>query len=308
MKRFIFAGLLIVFSMTAVQAKELKKLGITLGTLGNPFFVSMVKGATASAKKYNPNAEVMFFSADYDLQKQTEQIDNFISLGVDMILINAVDPDKIETAVNRAKESGIIVIAVDVAANGADATVSSDNVQAGELACQYIADKLNGKGNVIIQNGPQVSAVIDRVNGCKKAFSKFPGIKILSDDQDAKAARGGGFMVMRDHLSSFQQINAVFTINDRQALGADHACKRAKRNDIIIASVDGSPLIEEALKSVSNIEASASQDPYAMTQMAVEIGMKLLNGKTLENTAILLPTPLVTRENVENHKGWSFYK
>lgn len=56
MKKFMLAGLLIVFSMaaSAVQAKELKRIGITLGTLGNPFFVSVVKGATASAKKINP--------------------------------------------------------------------------------------------------------------------------------------------------------------------------------------------------------------------------------------------------------------
>ena len=64
------------------------------------------------------------------------------------------------------------MVAVDVAADGADATVQTNNVQAGEIACQYIADKLGGKGNVIIQNGPQVSAVIDRVNGCKEVLAK----------------------------------------------------------------------------------------------------------------------------------------
>lgn len=89
----------------------------------------------------------MFVSADYDLKKQNDQIDNFIAADVDMILINAVDPDKIEDAVKRAQKSGIFVIAIDVAASGADATVASDNVQAGEMACHYIADKLNGKGN-----------------------------------------------------------------------------------------------------------------------------------------------------------------
>ena len=61
--------------------------------------------------------------------------------------------------VKRAQAAGIVVVAVDVAAAGADATVQTNNIQAGEIACQYIADKLGGKGGkVIIQNGPQVVA------------------------------------------------------------------------------------------------------------------------------------------------------
>ncbi len=70
----------------------------------------------------------------------------------------------------KAQAAGITVVAVDTYADGADAAVTTDNVQAGQIACQFIVDKLGGKGNVIIENGPQVSSVIDRVNGCKKAL------------------------------------------------------------------------------------------------------------------------------------------
>ena len=99
----------------------------------------------------------------------------------------------------KAQKAGIAVIGVDVAAAGADATVQTNNVQAGEVACQYIVDKTGGKGNVIIQNGPQVSAVIDRVKGCKSVLAKAPGIKVLSDDQDGKGSREGGMDVMLGH-------------------------------------------------------------------------------------------------------------
>ena len=177
----------------AAQAdQQIKSVGITLGSMGNPFFVALTKGAEAKVKQLNPNAKITALSADYDLNKQFSQIDGFIAAGVNLILVNAVDAKAIEPALMKAKKAGIAVVGVDVAANGADATVQTNNVQAGEIACQYIVDKLGGKGNVIIQNGPQVSAVIDRVNGCKAVLKKAPNIKILSDDQDGKGSREGG--------------------------------------------------------------------------------------------------------------------
>lgn len=305
MKKLLLAGLVLAMSTVSVQAKELNKVGITLGSLGNPFFVTMVTGATAKAKEYNPNVEVISVSADYDLNKQFTQVDNFIAAGVDMILINAVDANAIESAIKRAKKAGIAVIAVDVSAKGADATVQTNNVQAGEIACQYIVDKLGGKGDVIIQNGPQVSAVIDRVDGCKEVLSKAPGINVLSDDQDGKGSRDGGLNVMQGHLTRFQKIDAVFAINDPQAIGTDLACKQLKRDGIIITSVDGAPDIEVALKGDTMVEASASQDPYAMAQMGVDVGMKVINGETIAEPMVLMPSTLVTRDNVNEYIGWS---
>jgi ribose transport system substrate-binding protein len=126
--------------------KPLKSVGVTVGSLGNPYFVTVVKGAEARAKAINPNAKVTTVSADYDLNKQFTQIDNFISAHVDLILLNAADAKAIEPAVKKAQAAGIPVIAVDVAAAGADATVQTNNVKAGEMACDYLAKKLGGKG------------------------------------------------------------------------------------------------------------------------------------------------------------------
>ena len=291
----------------AVQAqnKQIKNVGITLGSLGNPFFVSLAKGAEAKVKQLNPNAKITALSADYDLNKQFSQIDGFIAAGVNLILVNAVDAKAIEPALLKAKKAGIAVVGVDVAANGADATVQTNNVQAGEIACQYIVEKLGGKGNVIIQNGPQVSAVIDRVNGCKSVFKKSPDIKVLSDDQDGKGSREGGLNVMQSHLTRFPKIDAVFAINDPQAVGTDLAAKQLNRKNIIITSVDGAPDIETALKSDTQVQASASQDPYMIAQKAVEIGQDVLNGKKPAQPMTLLPSTLITRANVKDYKGWS---
>lgn len=304
-KTLLAACSVLALGIAAAEAKDLKSIGISVGSLGNPFFVTIGNGAEAKAKQINSAVKVTTVASDYDLNKQFTQIDNFIAAGVDMIQVNAADPIAIEPAIKRAQAAGIVVVAVDVSAKGADATVTTNNVQAGEIACQYISDKLKGQGDVVIVNGPQVSAVIDRVNGCKAVFAKSPGIKILSDNQDAKGSRDGGLAVMQGLLTRFSKIDAVFAINDPTAIGADLAAKQLGRKEMIITSVDGAPDIEQALKSDTLIQASASQDPYAMAQKAVEIGAALLNGQKPEPSTILMPSTLVTRDNVGSYKGWS---
>ncbi|WP_338568362.1 ABC transporter substrate-binding protein [Pseudomonas canadensis] len=289
----------------AVEARELKALGISMGSLGNPYFVTLADGATARAKELNPNVKVTSVSADYDLSKQFSQIDNFISSKVDLILINAVDPSAMASAIKKARDAGIVVVAVDVDAKGVNATVQTDNVEAGKLACQYLVDKLSGKGNVIIQNGPQVTAVTDRVKGCKAALAAAPDIKVLSDDQDGKGSREGGLNVMQGYLTRFPKIDGLFAINDPQAIGSDLAAKQLKRSGIIITSVDGAPDIENALKTETQIQASSSQDPWAMAQTAVNVGNDILNDKAPAEAVTLLTPKLITRDNVANYSGWS---
>ncbi|ETK16113.1 ABC transporter substrate-binding protein [Pseudomonas sp. FH1] len=289
----------------AVEARELKALGISMGSLGNPYFVTLADGATARAKELNPNVKVTSVSADYDLSKQFSQIDNFISSKVDLILINAVDPSAMASAIKKARDAGIVVVAVDVDAKGVNATVQTNNVEAGKLACQYLVDKLSGKGNVIIQNGPQVTAVTDRVKGCKAALAAAPDIKVLSDDQDGKGSREGGLNVMQGYLTRFPKIDGLFAINDPQAIGSDLAAKQLKRSGIIITSVDGAPDIENALKTETQIQASSSQDPWAMAQTAVNVGNDILNDKAPAEAVTLLTPKLITRDNVATYSGWS---
>jgi ribose transport system substrate-binding protein len=289
---------------SAASAKDLKSIGISVGSLGNPFFVSLVKGATDEAHKINPNANITAASADYDLNKQFTQIDNFIASGTDLILVNAVDPRAIGAAIKRAQAAGIVVVAVDVAAAGADATVQTNNIQAGEIACQYLADKIGGKGNVVIENGPQVSSVIERVKGCKEVLAKHPDIKILSDDQDGKGSREGGMNAMLGYLTRFPTIAGVFTINDPQAVGSDLAAKQLNRSGIVITSVDGAPDIVPELKGNTSVQASASQNPTEIGTKAVQIGYDIMNGKKPENPMVLMQSTLVNRDNVGSYKGW----
>ena len=304
-KKLLLAGAALAMTTAAAGAKDLKSIGVTVGSLGNPFFIAVVKGATDQAKQINPNVKIVTASSDYDIGKQSTQMDNFIASGVDMILINAADPKAMGPAVKRAQAAGIVVMAVDVAAANADATVQTNNVQAGQIACQYLVQKIGGKGNVIIENGPPVSSVIDRVNGCKEVLAKNPGIKLLDSSQDAKGSRDGGLNVMQGYLTRYQDLAGVFAINDPQAIGSDLAAKQLNRSGIVITSVDGAPDIVGALKGNTGVQASASQDPYTMGKMAVQIGDEILNGKKPENPMVLMDSKLVTRDNVGSYQGWT---
>ncbi|GLQ82736.1 LacI family transcriptional regulator [Mesorhizobium huakuii] len=293
-------------AIAPASAKDLNKVGISVGLLGNPFFVATIKGIEDAAKKINPKVEVTSVSADYDLNKQVSQVDSFIAAGVDVIMLNAVDAKAIAPAVKKAQAAGIIVAAFDVSAPGADVTVMTNNVKAGEEACQYLVDHTGGKGDYVILNGPASSSILERVKGCKNVLSQHPDIKILSDDQNAEGSRDGGLKVFQSLLTRFDKIDAVFAINDPTAIGAQLAAKQLNRSEFIFTAVDGAPDIEKELASgTSMIKASASQDPYVMAGQSLTMAAELLAGKKPAEATVLLDPKLITAENLKDYKGWT---
>jgi ribose transport system substrate-binding protein len=311
-KHFVVCGLLgaaVGVGTCAFAAdKPLKSVGVTVNNLGNPYFVALAKGAEATAKKIGgPNVTVTAVSAGYDLNTQVGQIENFIANKVDMIVVNAADPKGIAPALQKAHAAGIVVVAVDVAADGSDATVMSDNVSAGGVSCEYIAKQLGGKGNVVIINGPPNSAILDRVQGCKQALAAHKDIKLLSDNQNGKGDRDGGLDVMTNLLTAFPKIDGVFSIDDPSGIGADLAVKQAHRTDVkLITAVDGSPDAQNALKEPASLFAeTAAQNPYQQASMAVQVGYDIMNGRPPTKKVTLLPTPPVTKANASSYGGWA---
>lgn len=286
---------------------KLRSVGVTVGDLSNPFFVVMGKGAEAEAKKLGgDDVKVTVVSSGYDVNQQTNQLENFVAANTDLIILNAADSQGIKPAVDNARRAGKVVIAVDTAVDAdVDATVTTNNVQAGEVSCQYIADRLKGQGNIVIVNGPPVASVIQRVEGCDKVLAKYPNIKVLSRDQNAEGSREGGLRVMTDLLTTFPKIDAVFAINDPSGTGVDLAASQAQRKEFFIVGVDGAPEAIKAIASENSLyAATATQNPRGMTETAVRVGNDILNGKKPETSTILLPVTLITRENVSTAKGW----
>ena len=303
-----FLLLSLLAAVAAPAAQPLRSVAITVGDLGNPFFVQIAKGAEAKARELGgAGVKVTAVSSGYDLNQQTNQMEDFIAAKVDLIVLNAADTKGIAPAVRKARAAGIVVVAVDVAAEGGvNATVMSDNVQAGRLAAEFLVRRLGGKGEVVIVNGPPVSAVADRVAGAEAVFKANPGIRVLSRDQNAGGNRQGGMNVMTDLLTAHPKVGAVFAINDPSGLGAALALRQARRDDVVVAAVDGAPDAEKALQDArSAFAATAAQDPFTMAGKAVEVGFGILQGRPAPEGRVLVPVSLITRDNIAGYRGWT---
>ena len=306
LSRIVLAALLST-AATASRSAEVHSVGITVGSLGNPYYAVTDKGIADAAGKLTPGAHITAVSADYDLGKQFTQVENFMAAGASIIMLNAVDPVAIAPAIKRAQAQGVVVASFDVAARGSDVTVMTDNVAAGAQACQYLADHLpGGAGDVIILNGPQISAVIDRVNGCEKVLAAHPGIHILSDNQDAQGSREGGLAKGQGLLIRFPHVNAIFAINDPTAIGLNLAAHQLNRHGFFITSVDGSPDVVTEIKNPNSlIKASSAQDPYGMASHAYALAVDVLHGRKPASPVVLIKPTLVTAANVGAYTAWN---
>ena len=295
---FSFAGV-----ANATSPKKITSIGLMVQDMSNPVFSAMERGAKRAAKSIG--ATVNTQDAQLDLANQNTQIDAFIQQGVNLIVISAVDESGIEPAIARAKQAGIIVIAVDTPAKGADAVVMTDAVQAGEKSCDYLFTKLGGQGNVLLVDGTPIQTIIDRINGCKKVAKKYPGIKIVGQ-QASKNDRASGLMVTTDMLTANPGVKGIFGMNDPSALGAVLAVEQAgKSSNIIVTGVDGSPEgVAELKRKGSPFIGTATQNPGAMVEKAVAIASDMLNGKQPAEKTILIPSVLVTRDSVGQYPGW----
>ncbi|WP_158253626.1 substrate-binding domain-containing protein [Chromobacterium alticapitis] len=294
------AGLLITALCPQAQAAAPQKIGITVGALDNPFYQALVRGAVQTAHGLNPAVRVTSLSANFSLPRQQQQIQQLIAQKPDLILLGAVDSRAIGPQVRAARAAGIVVVAVDVDAPDVDGTVKSDNRQAGEISCRYLARQLDGKGELLIQGGPPVTSVSDRIAGCRAALAQFPGIH-AREGVNGQGSSLGGQRALQADLARFAGLGAVFAINDRQALGCEKALP--PRASLRIASVDGSPDIEQALHRSGPIVASASQSPYRIGREAVLLGQRLLSGQQTARQ-VTVPVTLLTRDSLPGYHGW----
>lgn len=302
-------GCALFFTSLISQAGSLN-VGLSLVDLSNPYFSIL---AEEIAQQLDDNGfeqlNIYVHSSAYDLHKQSQQINDFIEKGVDILFISASESDAIAPSISLARKQGIIVVAVDIESRGADISVTSDNFQAGNLSCRYLAKRLAGKGDVAIINGSPISSVIDRVAGCRQAFAEFPEIRLVSASQNASGSFSGGVESMTYLLLAFPGLDAVFTINDLTALGAEEAAKQADNSRIMIASVDGSPAFLKHLQANdTRLVASAAQFPRTIARRAVSLALQKWQENSAGPSIEFIPTKLITLENVEQFANWQQVK
>lgn len=254
-------------------------IGFVVSTQTNPFFVTLKEGIEAKAEELG--VEVVTVDAQDDPAQAASGVEDLITRGVDLILINPTDSDAIVPSVEAANAVGIPVMTVDRTSNGGEvvAHIASDNVAGGELAGQFIVENLGGAGKVIELEGvPGANSAIERGEGFAKALEGSE-IEVVAR-QTANFDRTEGLNVMENLLQANPEVDAVFAQNDEMALGALQAIEGSGK-EIIVVGFDAT---DDAVASVEEgkLAATVAQKPDLMGQTALQAAIDYLSGKTVE--------------------------
>ncbi|MBO6802639.1 MAG: sugar ABC transporter substrate-binding protein [Thalassospira sp.] len=270
----------------AAKADEIGACLITKTDI-NPFFVKMKEGASAKAEELGINLSTYAGKIDGDHETQVQAIESCIASGAKGILLTASDTKAIVPVVKKARDAGLIVIALDTPLepiDAADATFATDNFKAGELIGQWAAAKLGDKAAdakiALLDLTPSAPSVdVLRDQGFLKGFGidiKDPN-KIGDEDDDrivghdvTNGNEEGGRTAMENLMQRDSDINVVYTINEPAADGAYEALKSFGMEDgVLIVSVDGGcPGVANVKDGV--IGATSQQYPLLMASKGIE--------------------------------------
>ncbi len=267
---------------TTPETASAKKVGLVLSTLNNPFFVTLKEGAEAKAKELG--IELIVLDSQNDPSKDMANVEDLITQGVSLILLNPTDSDAVANAVKAANNAKIPVITLDRAANGGEVIshVASDNIAGGKMAADFINEKLAGKGNIIeLQGIAGTSAARDRGQGFNEQLATFAGFKVVAS-QPADFDRTKGLTVTENLLQAQPDVQAIFAHNDEMALGALQAVEASGKKILVV----GFDAIDDAVKSVADgkMAATVAQQPELIGALGVETAAKVINGETVEKS------------------------
>ena len=259
----------------ADASKDQILIGLVTKTEVNPYFVKLRQAATAEAEKQGAKLISRFGKFDGDNEGQVAAIEDFISAGVKGILITPNNSTGVLGAVKKARDKGILVIALDTAtdpADAVDATLATDNFQAGVLQGQYAKKALGDKAPklAMLDGTPGGSVDKQRHDGFLKGFGIEEGDAAIVGKQNTHGALDEGQTAMENLLTAHPDINVVYTINEPAAEGAYAAIKKAgKLKNIVLTSIDGGRLGVQYVKD-GKIAATVMQFPKIMATRGVD--------------------------------------
>ena len=271
------------------------RIGLSVSTLNNPFFVTLRDGAQSAADE--AGAELIVSDAQNDTAQQQDDIQNFVTQQVNVILVNPVDSDAVVPAIEAANQANIPVIALDRGASGGElaTTIASDNVQGGNLAGEELI-RLVGSGSVAqLEGTPGADPARDRGQGFQDAIDAQSAVEVVAS-QSANFDRAEGLNVAENILQANPDIAGIFAQNDEMALGAVQALGGSAGDDVKVVGFDA---IEDALSAIQDgtMNATVAQQPAEIGSLGVENAISVINGESVEEN-IPVEVQLVTPENV----------
>ena len=278
LKHTLLAAALAASITAPAMAKD--AIALVISTLDNPFFVTLKEGAEKQAKALDYDLVVL--DSQNDPAKELANVEDISVRGVKVLLINPTDSDAVGNAIAVANQKKLPVITLDRAANKGQVVshIASDNTAGGEMAGNYIAEKL-GKGAKIIQleGLAGTSAARERGAGFAKA-AEAHDFKILAS-QPADFDRSKGLNVMENLLTAQPEVQGVFAQNDEMALGALRAIQAAGKKDLVLVGFDGT---DDGVKAVKGgkMAATIAQQPDKIGEIGVQTADKVLKGEKVE--------------------------
>lgn len=271
------------------------RIGLSISTLNNPFFVSMRSGAQQAANE--AGAQLLVSDAQDDAATQQDDVQNFVTQQVDAILVNPVDSAAIVPAVQAANQADIPVIALDRGASGGEIAtlIASDNVEGGRIAAEELI-RLVGSGPVAQLEGiPGASPTRDRGEGFEEVMNGQSDVELVAS-QTANFDRAEGLDVSENILQANPEIEGIFAQNDEMALGAVRALGDRAGKEVKVVGFDG---VEDALNAVEQgkMNATVAQQPDRIGSLGVENAVKVIDGKSVPKN-IPVEVKLVTKDNV----------
>ncbi|QZY56038.1 sugar ABC transporter substrate-binding protein [Crassaminicella profunda] len=310
MKKFFALVLIVVMSFSLLAGCGAKEetpaedgamtIGVSIASFDDTFLMYMKDGMEKYIAGLDEKVEVTYVDAKADAAKQLGQVENFISQGVDAIVVVPVNTEATTPMTQAAEESNVPLVYVNRLPDNLPEDVvfvGSNSIDAGIFQMEYIAEKMGGKGNIGILMGIlDHEAAIKRTEGVEKVIKeKYPDIKVVKK-QTGKWSRAEGMAVMENWLASGEKIDAVCANNDDMAIGAMNAIEAAgKLDEILVAGVDATP---DALTELDKGKLSATvfQDAEGQGSGGMEAAVKKVKGEKVESQ-VWIPFQLVTPEN-----------
>lgn len=266
-------------SNTAEQRAN-KVIGVSLLARQHEFYRDLESTLQSEATKHG--FELLIASADFDLGKQSAQVEDFIVRRVDAIILCPVDSRGIAPAIKKAQNAAIPVFTADIAAEEGEVVchIASDNLAGGRMAAEYLAKLLNGKGEVALITHPNVMSALDRVQGFKEAIAAFPEIKIVAE-VSGEGVRDKAMPAAVDILQAQPELGGIFGINDDSALGALDALQQLQRTEVVIVGYDGMPQALDAIRKGTALKADVVQYPKRIGETTIARIVDYFNGITV---------------------------
>lgn len=277
-----------------------KVIGVSMLSLQSEFIVNVKDAMEDAADKQG--VRLIVNDAQREAVRQVQQIESFISQGVDAIILNPCEMEASSPAVRKAQEAGIPIINVNSeTAVAPDGFVGSRDEESAEIALEHIADLLGGKGNILVMHGYMGQAAqLKRAAATKTVLAKYPGINILAE-QTADWDRAKAMSLMENWIQSYgDRIDAVFAQNDEMGMGALQALEQANiKEKVVVVSIDA---IADALQAVKKgrLDATVYQDAKAQGEQAVQMAVDFIEQpEAISDKNVFIPFHLVTQENVD---------